>query len=290
MKIIRKIYPEIISASRRTDLPSFYFSYIKSCIEKGKVLVENPFIKNQGYEVFISPEHTRIFVLWSRDFAKVIKNRSIFDGYNLFFEFTIVSGTYKWERQPVRLIHALNQLEKLSTLFIPSAINWRFDPIIISQGKSGLYTNYKEKEFFFLAKRISEMGVERCITSIVDVYGKVKKRLNKYNFPNILAIQDDSNARVLAVQVLSSMKSICKELNIDLKLCCEPELSNTIGIEKSACIDGKLYSEIFKLNITSKKRPTRKGCNCTYSVDIGSYIKHPCPRGCVYCYANPLII
>ncbi len=32
------------------------------------------------------------------------------------------------------------------------------------------------------------------------------------------------------------------------------------------------------------RRPTREGCGCTESTDIGAY--DSCPHGCIYCYAN----
>ncbi len=38
------------------------------------------------------------------------------------------------------------------------------------------------------------------------------------------------------------------------------------------------------MKISAGPRPTREGCGCFASVDIGAY--DTCPHGCIYCYAN----
>jgi DNA repair photolyase len=48
--------------------------------------------------------------------------------------------------------------------------------------------------------------------------------------------------------------------------------------------------ELYGGRISLRRDPgqrRRAGCGCRVSVDIGSYGRHPCRHGCLYCYANP---
>ena len=70
----------------------------------------------------------------------------------------------------------LGQLEYLAGHFDPRAINWRFDPVCFYRSEpSGIEDNLKD--FTRIARIASAMGVQRCITSFMDMYPKIKKRL-----------------------------------------------------------------------------------------------------------------
>jgi hypothetical protein len=70
--------------------------------------------------------------------------------------------------------------------------------------------------------------------------------------------------------------------------CCQPELEGLHpNVVRASCIDGPYLRSIIDADPTGLDlgaHPSRPGCGCSRSVDVGSYAA--CPHGCVYCYAN----
>jgi DNA repair photolyase len=49
--------------------------------------------------------------------------------------------------------------------------------------------------------------------------------------------------------------------------------------------------ELYGGSLSLKRDPgqrTAAGCACRLSTDVGSYDRHPCAHGCLYCYATPV--
>ena len=67
-----KISPgQIISASRRTDIPAFYGDWFYKQIQQGFVDVPNPF-SNRTYRVSLEPEKVSAIVFWSKHYNPFI--------------------------------------------------------------------------------------------------------------------------------------------------------------------------------------------------------------------------
>ncbi len=84
-------------------------------------------------------------------------------------------------------------------------------------------------------------------------------------------------------------KKTATGLGLSLESCSET-FGIVDGIKSSACIDGVLLSQLAGEPASKAKDPgQRSDCKCIVSRDIGSYRDMPCPGGCLYCYANPVI-
>ncbi len=281
----------VLSASRLTDIPAFYMPWFMVHIGKGEFTVVNPFNRRESI-VPATPGHVHSIVFWSKDFGTFIKEdygqQLQKKGYNLFFNFTINSDAPQLEPHVPPLTDRLEQLGELCSRFTPAAIHWRFDPICyFKSGGNAIRNNLQD--FDRIAEKAAECGISRCITSFMDDYPKIRKRLgSRPEFGFVDPPLDDKISQIL------SMETKLAEKNIRLFTCCEKELLNSLPndseVAPSSCIPNDLLVQLYGGHLSlSQDRGQRMaaGCGCKQSTDIGSYQQHPCYHNCLFCYANP---
>ncbi|MFZ7128274.1 MAG: DUF1848 family protein [Desulfobacterales bacterium] len=285
----------VISASRRTDIPAFYMPAFMKAIDRGAFEVENPYNRRIS-RVPSSPERVYAVVFWSKNFGPFLNGgfgeKLQARGYRLFFNFTVNTGLPPLEPNIPPIEHRLDQLAELCRRFGPETINWRFDPICHwrEDGRhtaSGTANNLAT--FSQIADRAAGLGIQRCITSFVDRYPKVRRRAAAAG-----GIRFEDPSLPVKRGIVLKMNSALQSTGIRLMLCCEKEVLDGLtpesGISHGACISGHLLQEIF--GGEAPLRPDRgqrraAGCRCTVSADVGSYRNHPCAHACLYCYGNP---
>ncbi len=268
----------IISISRRTDIPAFYGEWFMNRLKEGFAGYVNPF-GGQKYLVSLKPEDVICFVFWSKNFKPFLENLKIIEalGYKFYFNYTITGLPGIFECNTAGKETAIEALRELSKRYSPRHINWRYDPIIISDVTD---YDFHIKNFKALASGLDGY-VERCYFSFAVRYGKVKTNFGKFQAKHGVKITDpDNNFRI---KLANELADIAHEHRIKMYTCCGDYLLNQ-GIGKAHCIDGKLVEELFNMRFSHAQKPTRKECGCTESADIGAY--DTCPHGCVYCYAN----
>ena len=281
----------VISASRRTDIPAFYMDWFMEQIKKGVFEVSNPYNRRKVI-VPATPDKIHTIVFWSKNFSPFIKGgfgeKLLRMGFNLFFNFTINSDIPLLEPRVPSLKQRLVQLRDLSRNYDPRSINWRFDPICFFEFKQNAIKDNLH-DFSRIATWASQCGVTRCITSFMDHYAKLKKRIK--SIPGFSFIDPILSEKV---KILLKMEKELTEKNVDLYTCCEKEVLNALplnsNIRKSSCIPNDLFVKIFGGDLSFKRdtgQRSSKGCGCMISVDIGSYRLHPCYNNCLFCYANP---
>ena len=288
MKSTNKI---VISASRRTDIPAFYMPWFMEQVGKGFFEVVNPF--NQHVSVVpATPKQVHTIVFWSKNFGPFIDqayDRQLLRlGYHLFFNFSVNSDNPDLEPHVPPLNQRLDQLEYLSRQYGPDAVNWRFDPICFYRtGPGALQDNLND--FSVVADRAAELKLSRCITSFMDHYPKIRRRLSSrsgFEFVDPPLSQK--------VKTILDMENHLAALNIRLFTCCEKDLIQalpaTSTVTPSSCIPSDLLMEMYPGRLSLKKdtgQRVKAGCGCKVSVDIGSYRLQPCYHNCLFCYANP---
>lgn len=281
----------VISASRRTDIPCYYMDWFMDRIQQGFFEVVNPFSLTVSI-VPATPDMVGVIVFWSKNFAPFIfgdyGRRLIKKGFNLFFHFTINSESPILEPRIPPLRERLKQLKILCNTFHPDLIIWRFDPITFFQINHGpLQSNLND--FERIADAMADLGIRRCVTSFMDDYPKIRKRITKR--PRFSFCYLPINTKV---RIITRMEQQLAERDISLYACCESELLNALPegfhIKPSSCIPNDLFVKLFGCTLSLKKdtgQRIRRGCGCRTSKDIGSYYLHPCHNLCLYCYANP---
>ncbi len=264
----------IVSVSRRTDIPAFFGKWFFNRLKKGYAIFKNPFNPAQKIKVSLKKEDVICFVFWSKNFSPFteILNK-IRNDYNFVLHYTITGLPEILEPSLPPLNERINNFINLSHLYGKERLFWRFDPIFISALTP---PDLIIKNFEYLAKKLYKYTA-RCYISFVDYYPKVERRLTK---AGIHFLKPDIN---LKREILKRIKEIADGLNLKIYTCCEEGISDIIP--PGSCVDAPYIYKIF--NIEGKiprKNPTRKGCGCYDSRDIGSY--HTCKHKCLYCYAN----
>jgi hypothetical protein len=290
-KVMKPADKIVISASRRTDIPAFYMDWFMEQIKKGKFEVVNPYNRRKS-SVPATPDKVHTIVFWSKNFDPFIRGgfgeKLSTMGYNLFYNFTLNSSSPLLEPRMPSLARRLDQLRRLSRDCDPRSINWRFDPVCFFKfDKKAIKNNLKD--FSRIAAWASQCGISRCITSFMDDYAKIKKRITL--MPGFSFIDPDLSEKI---KILLKMEKELAGENIDLYTCCEKEVLEALpsgsSIRNSSCIPNNLLVEIFGGNLSFKRDIGQRmaaGCGCMVSVDIGSYQQHPCFHNCLFCYANP---
>ncbi len=280
----------VISASRRTDIPAFYMPWFMSGLEEGRFEVVNPYNRRISV-VPASPDQVHSIVFWSKDFGPFLRHgygRQLERrGYRLFFNFCVNSPHPALEPGLPPLEERLHQMAWLSRDHGPRTIQWRFDPICFFKTHGGMENNLGH--FHAIAESVSRAGVSTCITSFLDHYAKILRRVRDER--DFAWIDPPLETKL---EVVDRLAADLAALEIELRLCCEQAVLDALPadlpVRGASCIPNELLAELYGPDIRLANDPGQRraaGCNCRVSRDIGSYALHPCRHDCLYCYANP---
>jgi len=275
---------DIISCSRRTDIPWWYYKWLQETLKARSIELVNPY-SNTKYTVDLSPENVHSMVLWSKNYDNILRDPGFLSKYNLYFQFTVNGYSEVLEPNVPPLSSILKQMEMLADTYSPEQINWRFDPIVLSKDGEVNPTDKVGRArldmFKSLCDNFSSNGITRCTISFIDLYDKVKVRLNSKNFEHVTPTED---------QVLSFTRKvveIAEAYGVQVYSCSSPIIEGVEGVERGQCVDGAILTKLFGERATkAKDQGQRKACGCSKSKDIGQYTQK-CFGNCLYCYANP---
>lgn len=294
---LEAIAPEIISASRATDIPAFYAEWFFNRLNEGYAEWTNPF---NGKSQLVSFANTRLLVFWTKNprpimpYLKELNER----GINYYFLFTLNNYEKEgYEPQLPEINERICTFIKLSELIGKGRVVWRFDPIFLSDKIDSAEIIKRFKNIGLQIKNFTE----RMIFSFAEIeeYKKVERNLIrekvKYSLPS----------KKERTNIAAQLSSNCKTWDILPFACAQKDDYSLLNVQASKCIDGGLISKefghdkllmdfihpqgnqrtFFDINYSHlKDKGQRKNCGCIKSKDIGVY--NTCPHLCVYCYAN----
>ena len=307
----------IISVSRRTDIPAFYTPWFLNRLRAGFAEYLHPFTK-QCLSVSLRPENVSAFVFWSKNFAPLLPHLpDISRQYHFYCHFTITGLPTALEPRVPPTEEALRQAKHIASSFSPDHLQWRFDPIVLT---TDITPEATLDRFSTLARSMAG-STTRCYTSFVDPYPKVLQRLKEADISLLDPPLEQQR------EIVGKMAEIASQHGISLYSCCEDALVTNpalcVGAEpvsahdeiltlpaehcavssapnsppeaqvpsrksqlaRGHCIDPAILSTIGAPPPSDlRPAPTREQCGCFKSYDIGAY--DTCPHLCLYCYAN----
>jgi len=290
--------PIIISASRSTDIPTFYTDWFIKRWEAGYLKWTNPF---NGKPLYVSFKNTRAVVFWTKNARPMFKYLDYMDKNipNYYFQYSLNDYDEEgFEAKVASVESRIKTFKELSNRLGKKRVVWRFDPLILTD----------KIDIYELLRRVKRIGDElkdyttKLVFSFVDIgiYRKVENNLKREKINYIEWTPQLMN------QFSNELYKINKDWGLELGTCSEKIDLDKYKIVHNKCIDDDLMKDIFKddnklmkflgyeKNIFGELQPLktkklkdkgqREDCGCIFSKDIGQY--NTCPHECNYCYAN----
>jgi len=263
----------IISASRRTDIPSHYSEWFFNRIKEKFVYVRNPMNIRQVSAINLDPEIVDCIVFWSKNPKPMIDKFQLIKDYKYYFQFTLNPYDSDIEAGLPPKPEIIETFKKLSDIIGPQKVIWRYDPILINSKYNTAYHIDK----FEKTANVLKGYTEKVIISFIDFYKKIAENIKLLEIIEISMEEKKTIAQ--------KFSEIAKNNNFSIDTCAEDIDLSEYGISHARCIDDRLISKITGYNLlVEKDKNQRPECGCVKSIDIGEY--NTCPNGCVYCYAN----
>lgn len=264
----------IISASRRTDIPSYYSEWFFNRLKEGYVFVRNPMNAHQISKISLLPEVVDGIVFWTKNPTPMLNKLDKLEKYHYYFQFTLTAyGPDAEKKIPSKNKIIIPAFQRLSKEIGKEKVVWRYDPIFFNE----TYTiDYHCKYFEILASKLAPY-TEKCTISFLDFYRNTGRNAKALNIQLATA--------KMRTELVERFVETAKKYHLYLDTCAEKDDFRKLGVLPAHCIDKERFEKIgkYKLEI-GKDKNQREACGCIESIDIGAY--NTCKNGCLYCYAN----
>lgn len=316
-EIVQMQIPEIVSASRSTDIPAFYADWFFHRLKVGYSAWTNPF---NGVKSYVSYKDTRFIVFWSKNPKPLLNHLDYLKERNIgcYIQYTLNDYVKEKLEQGVPSIDPrIETFKRLVDKLGSGGVIWRFDPLILTDDIS-------IDELLAKIERIGDQlkgYTEKLVFSYADIisYKKVKANLEK----NSISYHEWTKSQML--EFAERLSDLNKKWNYTLATCGEKIDLQGFGIEHNHCVDDaliirrayedKVLMDFLKVKMfpmpagdlfgnsdplpsdaiilpnntyathgDNRDKGQRLLCGCIVSKDIGEY--NTCPHLCEYCYAN----
>jgi hypothetical protein len=271
----------IISASYKTDIPTFYGEWFVRRLRAGFCKMVNPYNRH-AIRVSLARENVDGFIFWTKNVGPFLKHLDAvhLQGFPFVIQHTINGYPRELEKAVVNADRSVEHLKRIAETYGSAVCVWRYDTIIIS---SLTPIEYHLRRFEELAGALKGV-TDEVVISFVHFYAKTLRHMNDAAQENTFTWSDPSldDKRNLA----KKLAEIALRYGMQLNICSQREYL-VKGAGDARCIDVVRLERVGGKRIRADLRGNRKECGCFASRDIGEY--DTCPHGCVYCYAvrNP---
>ena len=258
----------IISASRRTDIPALYPEWFMNRLREGQVLVPNPYNRKKVSRIRLTPDAVYCIVFWTKNPEPLIPYLKEIDrmGYRYYIQMTVTDYERDLEPGIPGMEESMATFLLLSEMIGKDRLDWRFDPIVLTDKYS---VEYHVEKFEAMCQWLHR-ATERCVISFVDLY-------EDNGFP---CMEPEE-----MWEIAQRLSKIAGRYHLPLYTCAEKIDLSAFGIRHGACIDRERIQKLagYKMDV-KKASGQRPQCRCVESIDVGIY--DTCTNGCKYCYAT----
>lgn len=262
----------ILSVSRRTNIPRFYFDWFLNRLREGYALVRNPMNHRQVGKITLTPDTVDCIAFWSKNPAPMLPKLEALEPYPYFVQFALNPYGRDIESGLPDKSELLDTFLSLSETIGPERVVWRYSPVLINRS----YTIDRHLRCFESFAARLKGYTTLCRLSFLDIYAKIAPRMRGMGITDVPETEKPAMAKALAQIAQAHGITLGGCGNMDLDAC---------GLAPVGCIDAGHVSRITGTSLSSPKDPGQRGnCHCAQSIDIGTY--NTCINGCAYCYAN----
>jgi hypothetical protein len=267
----------IISASYKTDIPTFYGDWFMRRLDAGYCKSVNPYSR-QVYRVALDRQAVDGFVFWTKNVAPFLKHLPAVRerGFPFVVQYTINGYPRELETNVVDAERSVETAWRVRELFGPRALVWRYDTIVTS---SLTPAEFHVENFTRLASRL-EGATNEVVISFAHLYKKTLKNMDGASRAAGFTWHDPSADEKR--DLVRRLARCARDHGMQLAVCSQRDLL-VDGAVDAKCVDSQRLSELAGFSLQSRLKGNRKDCGCFESRDIGEY--DTCPHGCVYCYA-----
>ena len=273
----------IISASYKTDIPTFYGEWFMNRLAAGYCKMVNPY-GGQVYTVDLRPESVTGFVFWTKNIGPFLKYLPEIreQGYPFMVQHSINGYPRELEFRVINYVHTCEAMQQLARAYGPDVAVWRYDPIVFT---SLTTLDWHRHNFATLAQALAG-ATNEVVISFAQVYKKTRRNMDwaarefAFSWAEHEATMQE-HGRALAIE----FAHIAAEHGMLLKVCSQAAFLLPGVVVEARCVDAERLERIAGISLQGKIKlqGNRKECGCFASRDIGAY--DTCPHGCVYCYA-----
>jgi len=270
--------PMIVSASYRTDIPTFYGAWFMNRLRAGYCMVPNPY-GGRPYRVSLRPADVDGIVFWTKNLAPFLPHLAEVRerGVQFVVQYAINGYPRALESAVVDVARSVAHVRRVAGEFGPKVCVWRYDTIVSS---SLTPRDHHVRTFERLAGDLAG-AVDEVVISFAQVYRKTKRNLDAAAAAHGFTWDDpaDEEKRSLA----SELAGLAQAHGIRLTVCSQHAYL-VPGAGDARCIDAERLAAVAGRSLPpARLKGNRPECGCYESRDIGAY--DTCPHGCAYCYA-----
>ncbi|MCC6555151.1 MAG: DUF1848 domain-containing protein [Polyangiaceae bacterium] len=267
----------IISASYRTDIPTFYGRWFMNRLRAGYCKVVNPF-NRQPYRVDLRPEAVDGIVFWTKNLGPFfedlfeVRDRS----YSFVVQYTINGYPRELESSVADASKSVAHMHRLARAFGARVGVWRYDTIVFTSETPASF----HRENFQKLAAMMEGATDEVVVSLAQLYRKTERNMDRAASELGFTWEDPPDA--LKQELVLELAEIARSRGMQLSVCSQRAYLGA-GVKDAQCVDARRFEAITGRALSTRLKGNRPECGCFESRDIGDY--DTCPHGCVYCYA-----